>query len=184
MVKASADAQRAYIRIKGLPLITLRTKRPLPLSDWLKALRVNLRPTGVDIDLVCAIPSEPNKANHHAVGIDVGVNERLALSDHTTIEPREVDRRKEEDLRRAISNSKKGSNRRKKRVAQLSRHTRRQRVQNHNECHRITSAIVKQYGRIAVEKLVITNLTASAAGTVDNPGTNVAAKAGLNRSIL
>jgi putative transposase len=27
-------------------------------------------------------------------------------------------------------------------------------------------------------------MTASAAGTVDNPGRNVAAKAGLNRSIL
>ena len=164
MVKASANGKRAYVRIKGLPAITLRTKRPLPPSDQLKALRINLRPTGVEVDLVYTLPNARPTGVHSTVGIDVGVNERLALSDHTTIEPREVDRTKEENLRRAIRRSKKGSNR--------------------NQCHRITSAIVKQYRRIAVEKITITNLTGSAAGTIDNPGRNVAAKSALNRSIL
>ncbi len=37
---------------------------------------------------------------------------------------------------------------------------------------------------IVVETLSIRNMTRSAAGTVGEPGTNVAAKAGLNRSIL
>jgi putative transposase len=37
---------------------------------------------------------------------------------------------------------------------------------------------------IAVEDLAITNMTSSASGTVEEPGRNVAAKAGLNRSIL
>jgi putative transposase len=37
---------------------------------------------------------------------------------------------------------------------------------------------------IAVEDLAITNMTRSASGTVQEPGRNVAAKAGLNRSIL
>ena len=184
MVKASPDAQRAYVRIKGLPTITLRTKRPLPPSDCLKSLRINHRPTGVDVDLVYALPTTTTKVNHTAVGIDVGINERLALSDHTTIEPREVDRQREEGIRRTISRSKKGSNRRRKRVVQLARHTRRLRVRNRNECHRITSAIISRYGRVAIENLTITNMTGSAAGTVENPGINVAAKAGLNRSIL
>ena len=186
MVKASANGKRTYVRIKGLPAITLRTKHPLPPSDQLKALRINLRPTGVEVDLVYTLPNAKPTGVHSTVGIDVGVNERLALSDHTTIEPREMDRTKEENLRRAISRCKKGSNRRRKRVAQLSRHCRRQRDSNRNQCHRITSAIVKQYRRIAVEKITITitNLTGSAAGTIDNPGRNVAAKSGLNRSIL
>ncbi len=184
MVKVSDDAKRAYVRIKGLPTITLRTKRPLPPSDQLKALRINLRPTGVDVDLVYKLPRPTAVAASAAVGIDAGINERLALSDGSTIEPREVDRTKEENLRRAISRSKKGSNRRRKRVDQLSRHCRRQRVSNRNQCHRITSAIAQQYGRIAVEKLTITNLTGSAAGTIENPGHNVVAKSGLNRSIL
>ena len=186
MIKARNDGKCAYVRVKGLPTITIRTNRPLPPSNQLKALRINLRPTGVDVDLVYALPNPNPKptAIHDAAGIDMGVNERLALSDGSTIQPRKVDRAKEEELRRAISRSKKGSNHRRKRVAQLSRHTRRQRVRNRNQCHRITSAIVRKYGRIAVEKLAIPNLTGSAAGTIENPGSNVAAKAGLNRSIL
>jgi putative transposase len=37
---------------------------------------------------------------------------------------------------------------------------------------------------ISLEELRIGNLTRSAKGTIDAPGTNVAQKAGLNRSIL
>jgi putative transposase len=37
---------------------------------------------------------------------------------------------------------------------------------------------------ICVEKLQIRNMTRSAKGSIEEPGTNVAAKSGLNRSIL
>jgi len=50
--------------------------------------------------------------------------------------------------------------------------------------HTVSKDIVNQYGRVAVEAVDVKNMTASAAGTVDEPGTNVAAKSGLNRSIL
>ena len=40
------------------------------------------------------------------------------------------------------------------------------------------------YDLIAVEALNVTNMTRSARGTLEAPGTNVAAKTGLNRSIL
>ena len=66
----------------------------------------------------------------------------------------------------------------------LSRETRRNAVRNRNGCHLITTDIVRRFGRIAVEKLIIPNMTRSAAGTVEEPGTSVAAKSGLNRSIL
>lgn len=60
----------------------------------------------------------------------------------------------------------------------------RKRISNRNECHHITSDLVGRYGRIAMEKLTISNMTASAAGTVEEPGKNVASKSGLNREIL
>lgn len=44
--------------------------------------------------------------------------------------------------------------------------------------------IVKQYDVIVVENLDVSNMTASAKGTTENPGTNVKAKSGLNRSLL
>jgi putative transposase len=42
----------------------------------------------------------------------------------------------------------------------------------------------RRFGGIAVEKLQIKPMTASAKGTVDRPGTHVRQKAGLNREIL
>ena len=87
-------------------------------------------------------------------------------------------------MRQVMAASRKGSNRRRKAVATLSRETRRNAVRNRNECHRITTDIVRRFGRIAAEKLAIRNMTRSAAGTVEKPGTNVVQKLGLNRSIL
>ena len=59
----------------------------------------------------------------------------------------------------------------------------RERVSNRNECHRLTTEIVHRFGLIAIEELNINSMTASAKGTVDNPGKNVSQKSGLNRSI-
>ncbi|MER6994227.1 transposase [Streptomyces sp. NPDC000410] len=50
--------------------------------------------------------------------------------------------------------------------------------------HKTTTTLAKQYSVIVVEDLHITNMTKSAKGTVDNPGTNVKQKSGLNRSSL
>ena len=44
--------------------------------------------------------------------------------------------------------------------------------------------IARRFDLIKVEDLRITNMTRSARGTAQNPGTNVRAKAGLNREIL
>ena len=112
------------------------------------------------------------------------MNQRLTISDGTVIEPRNVDRKKEENLRAAVGRSRKGSNQRKKKVKTLSRECRRNRVKNRNECHRITTELVRRYAGMALENLRIKNMTRSAAGTAEEPGRNVAAKAGLNRSIL
>ena len=59
----------------------------------------------------------------------------------------------------------------------------------HDFRHRVTTEIVKlakTQGRdlIAVEDLQISNMTSSARGSPNNPGRNVRAKSGLNRSIL
>lgn len=43
--------------------------------------------------------------------------------------------------------------------------------------------IVAAYGVVALEDLKLTNMMASASGTVEAPGTNVAAKAALNRKL-
>ena len=53
-----------------------------------------------------------------------------------------------------------------------------------NAHHKISADIAQQYGTVVVENLNIKGMTASAKGTVENPGKNVSAKSGLNRALL
>ena len=50
--------------------------------------------------------------------------------------------------------------------------------------HQSAKAIAAEYSLVGVEKLNLNNLTRSARGTAENPGRNVRAKSGLNRSML
>jgi putative transposase len=49
--------------------------------------------------------------------------------------------------------------------------------------HQTTTTLARTYGTVVVEQLNITNMVKSARGTVEEPGKNVAQKAGLSRSI-
>jgi putative transposase len=50
--------------------------------------------------------------------------------------------------------------------------------------HQLSTEIAQSHGIVKIEKLKVRNMTASAAGSIEAPGKNVAAKSGLNRSIL
>jgi len=49
--------------------------------------------------------------------------------------------------------------------------------------HQTARRLIAGYDQIVVERLAIANMVRSAKGTIATPGTNAAAKAGLNRSI-
>jgi putative transposase len=53
-----------------------------------------------------------------------------------------------------------------------------------NAQHQLSAELTKRFGVIAVEDLNVKGMTASANGTIEKPGKQVAQKAGLNRSIL
>lgn len=48
----------------------------------------------------------------------------------------------------------------------------------------LSRRLVRSYGLVAIENLKIRNMTASGQGTVEEPGSRVAQKSGLNRAIL
>ena len=50
--------------------------------------------------------------------------------------------------------------------------------------HKVTTAVSKNHAMIVIEDLKVSNMSKSAAGSVSQPGRNVRAKSGLNRSIL
>lgn len=64
--------------------------------------------------------------------------------------------------------------------------TRHRRIANRRKDrnHQITARLVRDHKLIVTEELSVTNMTASAKGTTEEPGRNVKAKAGLNRAIL
>ena len=181
MIKTSPTG-KTFLKIKGLPNIRIKPSRELP-TDGLKGVRITLRNRHLTADLVYEVETPDWPAANKAVGIDLGVNQRLTLSDGTVIPGIQQDRREVRRLQRAVSRAKKGSNSRRKKVSRLASAHRRARIRNRNQCHRITTEIVRNYGHIAVEALRIPNMMRSASGTMETPGTNVAAKSGLNRRI-
>ena len=60
----------------------------------------------------------------------------------------------------------------------------RDKVRVRNLTHAITTELVQRYDVIGLEDTALTNMTRSGAGTIEGPGRSVAAKSGLNRSIL
>lgn len=138
--------------------------------------------------IVCEIEiDDPISSNKPTVAIDRGVINTIADSNGRIISnPKHLEAVKHR-LKRAqrdVTRKKKGSKNRekaKKHVACLYRKVRRQREHFlHNE----SLHYANNHGTVIIEKLQIANMTASAKGTADKPGTNVRAKAGLNRVIL
>ena len=180
MVKARGSY--SAIRIKGLPEIRLRKGVVLPDGD-LKAISLTLRGRRLFVNLTYEVELAALPISDAAVGIDMGVSDRLALSNGKRVGRRRKPNKKLARAQRRLSACRKGSHRWRKRRAVLANQQHRERIKNRQECHRVTTELVRSFGLIAVEDLSIRNMTTSAKGTIEEPGRNVAAKAGLNRSI-
>jgi putative transposase len=133
------------------------------------------------------VPACPMSATGREVGVDVGVARFATTSDGEIIANPRFVRASAVELaaaQQALARKKRGSaNRRRARakVAEIHRRIRNRRADFH---HKTARALVRGCDVIALEDLRIANMTGSASGTPDAPGTRVAAKSGLNRSIL
>ena len=82
-------------------------------------------------------------------------------------------------IQRKVARQKLGSKSRQKTVAQLAKHTNREKIRNRNDLHRITTQFVEKYDFFAIEDLSILSLTRSARGTLENPGQGVTIKSAM-----
>ena len=176
---------RATIRIKGLPTMRLQLHRPLPEGQPL-TIRITRTPRRVVASLVYGHmdPAPVDASPEHPVGIDAGVVQRLTLSDGRCVDRRDLDRRRLRRLQRRVSRAKRGSASRRRKVKALAREWQRVYERNRGDEHQVSAALARDYDFITVEDLQIHNMVRSSAGTIEEPGSNVAAKSGLNRSIL
>ncbi|MFD4258753.1 RNA-guided endonuclease InsQ/TnpB family protein [Streptomyces sp. NPDC058534] len=143
---------------------------------------------------VQTLENKPEPHTGPEVGIDVGINVPIALSDGETYEHGTWLTAKEKA--RLLHLEQRAAQRKRhrkpgERTSRRLHHTYDQiaglRAKAKRRAldwqHRTTTAIARTYGTIVVEALTITNMVKSARGTPEAPGTNVAQKSGLNRSV-
>ncbi len=119
------------------------------------------------------------------LGVDMNVRQVATSDGHFYFLP---DLKKKEARRkryqRRMARQVKGSNRRKDTKKKLAKVSRKIANIRKNWIHQITKEIAEKCGTVIVEDLKVMNMTASAKGTIENPGKNVKQKAGLNRGML
>jgi len=169
---------RAWIPTMGW--VRFRRTRTIPDA---RSFRVTLDNAGRWHIAFAAIPA-PIEApgNFEVVGVDRGVAVTLAYSDGTLLHvPKPTGIR---TAAQALARCKRGSNRRHKAKARLARVHARNTNRRKDFTEKATTDLARRFDLIRIEDLRVANMTRSARGTVDAPGQNVRAKAGLNRSIL
>ena len=121
------------------------------------------------------------------VGIDMGVARFATLSDGSFYVPLNSFKRHETALRKAqqsLSRKVKFSNNWRKAKARVQRIHHRRACVRKDTLHKASTGICKNHAILSIEDLKVRGMTASAKGTVEKPGKNVRAKAGLNKAIL
>lgn len=121
------------------------------------------------------------------VGIDLGVNRFATLSDGSYLEPLNIFKQLQEKLafaQRRLSKKVKFSANWKKQKKKIARLYERIANARHDFLHKASTLISKNHAMVVVEDLKVRNMSKSAKGDLANPGRNVKAKSGLNRSIL
>jgi putative transposase len=175
----------AAVRLPKIGLVRFRDTRPV--RGTIKNATISLDPLGWHISLACEIEHNPPINICPPVGIDRGVAVTLMLSTGQAYDvPANLEaiERRHRTAQRILARRKKGSKRRAhqlRRCAKLS--AKRARIRRDWQ-HRTALDIAKRFGTVILEDLKVRNMTASARGTFEEPGRNVRAKAGLNRSIL
>ena len=119
------------------------------------------------------------------VGIDRNVGQ-VTLSDGTVYHIPDLARKeaRRQRYQRMMARREKGSNRRSLARHRLQKAFQAERQARQFWAHQVSCEVARKYDIVYLEDLNTSGMTASAKGTMENPGTHVAQKTGLNRGIL
>ena len=138
----------------------------------------------IQVEQMIEIGKHPSDSE---IGIDAGIDCFAAFSDGTMVKGVHSFRRHEDRLvreQRKLSRKTKGSGNWKKQRKKISRLHHTIRNVRKDFLHKLSTEVSENQARVYVEELQIRNMSASARGTIEDPGRNIRAKAGLNKSIL
>ena len=175
----------AYATFQAVGRIKVRQHRPV--VGRVKTLQVKREGRRWFVVVVAETETVPLPPTGRSVGVDVGVARFLTTSDGEIVaNPRFLDAAQQRiaDLQRRKEHARPGSGNRRRLRRAVAKEWRRVRNQRRDFHHKTSRRLVDTCDGLALEDLRVAAMTASAAGTVEYPGRNVAAKAGLNRSIL
>lgn len=172
-------------RLPKIGWVKFRNTRPL--RGRVQNVTIGPSADGWHVAFACEIEHTAPSNDLPAVGIDRGVANTLTLStgEHLRL-PGSIEKieRAKRRAQRTMSRRKRGSTRyakARRRVAALQARAARIRQ---DWRHKASLALSRSYGTVVLEDLAIRNMTRSAKGTTEAPGTKVLQKAGLNRAIL
>ena len=181
-----ADGGRwAHASFQAVGRVKVRQHRPV--VGRVKTLQLKREGRRWDVVVVTEMQTVSLPTTGREIGVDVGVARFLTTSDGQIIaNPRFLDAAQERiaNLQRRKARARPGSGNRRRLRRALAKEWRRLRNQRRDFHHQTARALIDTCDALALEDLRVAAMTATAAGTVEHPGRNVAAKAGLNRSIL
>jgi putative transposase len=173
------------VRVPKVGWVRFRWSRDVP--EDARSFRVTRDRAGRWHIAFAAIPHPvQGPGTGEAVGIDRGVKVSAALSTgETLIAPTMTasEQARLRGLQRKLGRAARGSGRRSRVKTGIARLRARERDRRKDWAEKTSTGIARRFDVIRVEDLNITNMTRSAKGTVERPGRNVRAKAGLNRGI-
>ncbi|MEV0407973.1 transposase [Actinoallomurus sp. NPDC050550] len=165
--------------------VPFRWSRPIPVDA--KSYRITQDRSGRWHVAFAVIPEAINRpTTDEAVGIDRGVAVSAALSTGELLSAPGLSRKEAKRLKRLqrkLARAQRGSNRRTRIKFAIARLKARETDRRKDWAEKISTELARRFSLVGVEDLKIKNMVRSARGTVDEPGRNVRAKAGLNRSI-
>ena len=183
--EAANGSRWAYASFQAVGRIKLRQHRAV--VGRVKTLQLKREHNRWHVIVVTETDPVPLPTTGRSVGVDLGVARFLTTSDGQIIaNPRFLHAAQERiaDLQRRKQRARPGSGNRRRLRRALAKEWRKVRNQRRDFHHKTARALVDTCDTIALEALRVAAMTATAAGTAKVPGRNVAAKAGLNRSIL
>ena len=181
-----ADGGRwAYASFQAVGRVKVNQHRPV--VGRVKTLQLKREGRRWSVIVVVETSPVPQPPTGRSVGIDLGVARFLTTSDGEVVtNPRflHVARERLINLQRRKERTRPSSGNRRRLRRALAKEWRKVRNQRRDFHHKTARSLVDSCDTIALEDLHVAPMTASSAGTAENPGRNVTAKAGLNRSIL
>ena len=178
------DTNRVYLQ--GVGHVKVHAHRAV--EGRVKTIRLKREGRRWYVVLSCdTVPVKPLPMTGRKIGVDVGIARFATTSDGEIIANPRFTRTSEVELtaaQQALARKKRGSANRRRAKAKVAEVHRRIRDRRGDFHHKTARTLIRTCDVIALEDLRIKNMTQSASGTLAQPGSNVAAKSGLNRSIL